>query len=258
MLFKSADSQFPSVVVEEGQTLTLRAKDARETSLPQMAMQPRTTAALLVMAGQSPSNAPRLSDTAAFEQTDQTDGMVSFSDLDQDGRIGGYSVPFLKDILGGLDPVSRYPPESVKRKAPLAPAKPCRCNCSGGDHAAPAFKASAFTETEARIDESAYTICEFPVPEFIQKLKVVSLFTRLGDIIVGRNATLILDDDIFLAIAENVWAYQGARIFQRATNLNLDVTGVMRGSVTRIFHFTASEVLKVDRHILAAEPLSKP
>lgn len=87
MLFKSPDSQFPSVVVEEGKTLTLRAKDAKEIGLPQISMQPRTTAALMVLAGQSPSNAPRLSDTTAFEQTDRADGMVSFSNLDQDGRV---------------------------------------------------------------------------------------------------------------------------------------------------------------------------
>jgi len=258
MLFKSSDSQFPSVVVEEGKTLTLRAKDAKEIGLPQISMQPRTTAALLILAGQSPSNAPRLSDTTAFEQTDRADGMVSLSNLDQDGRVNGYSVPFLRGILSALDPTSRYPAQSVKKMAPLASAKHCGCNCSGKDTAAPALKASAFVGAETKIDESTHTIREFPVPEFIQNLNVASLFTRLGDIVVARNATLILDDDIFFAIAENVWAYQGARIFQRASNLNLDITGIMRGSVTRIFHFTASEVLKIDRNILAAEALSKP
>jgi len=49
-----------------------------------------------------------LSDRTAFEQIESTEDestedLVNLSELDQDGRIDGYSVPFIRGVLEAFD-----------------------------------------------------------------------------------------------------------------------------------------------------------
>lgn len=265
MIYRNEDRHYPSLLVEDGETVTISARDAHETGIPVLRMQPRTTAALLVLGGQPPPTAPRLSDRAAFERIERTDGFVNLSELDQDGRISGYSTSFLKGVLAALDPHEKTPPRLVKRLVPIGDNEEDHCRCSSnrrqvrdaiGNTGAAGTTAMAFAE---RLLPTLVThsVREVFVPDFVAELKVFSLFTRLGDIVVGRKATLILDSDISFAIADNVLAYRGARIVQRASYLNLDVTGTMRGSLLNTIH-TATDVLKVNLHALVAEPPTKP
>ncbi|MEO5892032.1 MAG: hypothetical protein ABIQ31_17425 [Ferruginibacter sp.] len=262
MLYRNANG-FPSLHVEDGQTFTISNKSARELGIPVLKMRPRNTAALLTLAGQQIANAPRLSDNSAFEQIDNADGLVSFSDPDQDGRIDGYSVPFIKGVLQALDPKERMPPKSVKRLVALTTAKK-GCACSSHDHAVQTVKSSPVSQNVSEIlayDTAAlsktHSVRETFVPEFVTSLRIFSLFTRLGDIVVGRNATLVLDSDLYFAIADNLLGYQGSRLVQRGEILNLDITGTLRGSITNIIH-QASDVLKVDWKALSLQAATKP
>jgi hypothetical protein len=263
MFYKNANG-YPSLLVEDGKTVTLSMKNAVESGMPLLKMRPRNTAALLVLAGQSPAIAPRLSDHSAFETIDRTEGLVSFSELDQDGRIDGYSVPFIKGLLQAFDPSERTPPRSVKRLIPINQERK-GCGCSGKDHADQNAGSNtrlqkADTSVLASYQAPAiktHSIRETFVPEFLQSLGVFSLFTRLGDIVIGRNATLVLEDDLYFAIADNLLAYQGSRLVQRTGILNLDITGTLRGSITNIIH-RASDVLQVDWHALSLQQPTKP
>jgi hypothetical protein len=263
MFYKNANG-YPSLLVEDGKTVTLSMKNAVEAGMPLLKMRPRNTAALLVLAGQSPANAPRLSDHSAFETIDNTEGLVSFSDLDQDGRIDGYSVPFIKGLLQSFDPAERTPPKSVKHLVPINQERK-GCGCSGKDHADQ--NAGSVTRLQ-KADTSALAYYQAPtikthsvretfVPEFLHSFRVFSLFTRLGDIVVGRNATLVLEDDLYFAIADNLLAYQGSRLVQKASVLNLDITGTLRGSILDIIH-RASHLLQVDWHALSLQQPTKP
>lgn len=262
MLYRNANG-IPSLLVEDGQTFTISTKSAREFGIPVLKMRPRHTAALLTLAGQRIANAPRLSDNSAFEQIDNADGLVSFSEPDQDGRIDGYSVPFLKGVLQALDPNERMPPKSVKRLVTVTTAKK-GCACSSHEHAVQTEKSTALLQNVREI--SAYSAAAFIkthsvretfVPEFMSSLRIFSLFTRLGDIVVGRNATLVLDSDLYFAIADNLLGYQGSRLVQRGEILNLDITGTLRGSLINIIHH-ASDVLKVDWKALSLQAATKP
>ncbi|HXB72348.1 MAG TPA: hypothetical protein VNY05_29180 [Candidatus Acidoferrales bacterium] len=263
MIYRNPDGRYPSLLVEDGQTLTISARDAREIGVPMLTMQPRTTAALLVLAGQPPPAAPRLSDRAAFEQIDRTEGLASFSKLDQDGRIAGYSVSFIRGVLEAFDPNDRVPPQSVKRLIPSDVDKPCDCsssqhqarNVTRATNIAPATSAVAADVSQSK--PATGSLRAIRVPEFLVDFKVYSLFVRLGDIVVSHNATLVLDSDISFAIADNVLAYTGARIVQRGGNMNLDVTGIMRGSIFSLIH-SVTDVLRVNFQSLAAELATKP
>lgn len=260
-IFPNPDGKYPSLFVADGQTVTISAKGAHKAGIPMLKVQPRTTAALMVLGGQSVDTAPRLSDETAFKPTHSTEGFVSFTTPDENGRIAGYSVSFLRGLLGALDSKSETLPTSVKRLIPQSPEdQPCDCvskmRQSSTVTAALTRPANAL-QPDAPLQQGPYYIREISVPDFLIKFNVFSLFVRLGDIVVGRNATLILDSDITFAIANNVLAYNGARIVQRGGFLSLDVTGIMRGSLLNIFH-KVTDVVSIDLNALAAEPATKP
>jgi len=119
MIYANDNGAYPSLLVEDGETVTITARDMHETGI--LRMRPRTTAALLVLAGSPPSLAPRLSDRAAFEPIERDVGLVDITQLDEDGRIAGYSVGHVRtvlaalDALDALDALERTPPRSIKR-----------------------------------------------------------------------------------------------------------------------------------------------
>lgn len=249
----------PSIVVEEGQQFTLRARDAHKSGLSVARVRPLTTAALLTLAGRAPANAPRLSDPKAFEHIDSTEGLVSLSTLDAEGKIDGYSVGFISGLLQSFNPHEAALPRSVKRYIPLTGEKDCGC----GGKKSKANDISRYAALPAHISEEqmlaakTHRIVSATVPEFLVNFHVYELFVRLGDVIVQKNATLIIDQDISFAIADNVLGYQGSRIIQRADILTLDITGTLRGNIRKLAH-TVSDVVKVDWKALALEAVDKP
>jgi hypothetical protein len=264
MLFHNEDGRHPSLLVEDGETVTISARDAHENGIPIQRMRPRTTAALLVLAGQQFPSPPRLSDRAAFEQIETTEGLVNLSKLDQDGRIAGYSVSFIRGILSALDPKERVPPKSVRRLIPLDNENN-HCCCSSKRHLTHKAKntlSASSTNTVSLAEASTspqltHSFREAFVPEFLVNLQVSALFTRLGDIVIGHNATLIMGPDISYAIADNILGYHGSRIVQRGSYLNVDVIATMRGGILNRFH-TVTDTLKVNWHELALQPPTKP
>ena len=82
-------------------------------------------------------------------------------------------------------------------------------------------------------------------------------FGILGDIVVGRNATLVLDSSILLLWADNVLGYTNSRIVQRSSYMLVDVSERMRGGLLDFVHIISSGVLKVDWAKLAAQPATK-
>jgi len=236
MIYHNKDGRHPSVLVEDGETLKLSAKDAKEIGIPLLEMRPRTTAALLVLAGRPPPQPPLLSDPEAFQYVKSTEGLTRLSQLDDDGKIDGYSVPFIRRVLTAFDPKLTSPPISVQWQ--ITPMKADGgCDCYGNRPSSKATK-SGTGETVSRqpLREAAAalemrSVREVYVPEFISQLKVYELFIGLGDIVVGRNATLILDSDISFATADNFFAYKGARIVQQADYVNMNIKGRMRGGI---------------------------
>lgn len=62
-IYRNEEGQPPSLLVEDGETVTISLRDADETGLHVVRMRPRTTAALLVLAGHPPRR-PRACQTA--------------------------------------------------------------------------------------------------------------------------------------------------------------------------------------------------
>jgi hypothetical protein len=250
MLYKNEDSPYPSIVVKDGETATLSGAPGQVTGVPVIAMRPLTTAALWLMAGKDPPGTPRLSDRTHFEEIDCTDGFVNLAYADEEGRVDGYSAPFLRSVIDALDPEARVP-ERVRRLIPPEGTQyGCKCRT--------AREAPDPALAEAAALRAGYSVRETFVPEFLVQLNLFSYVTRLGDIIVGRNSTLILDSDLMFAWAGDCLAYRGARIIQQAPFLALNLTGTMRGSLTFTFHDLVSDTLKIDREILGREPATKP
>ena len=267
MLYPNDDGRHPSLLVEDGETVTIGLRDAREIGMPVFTVRPRTTVAMMVLGGRALAQAPRLNDRGAFEQVESANGLLSFTDLDSNGTIGGYSVPFIAGILDALDPREPRPSTSVHLAAHgngNGRANDCGC---GGSHVSGEATGRAFDEIAGRertaMKGSATAVStgrslEAYVPEFLVNLQIYSLFVRLGDIVIGRSATLILDDDLSFIIADNVLAYTGSRIVQRADYVNLDVVGIMRGGILTKFHTLAEAKLRVDFANLALQPSTKP
>ena len=105
----------PSLLVEDGKTVTLTAADAE---LPAVVLRPLTTAAFLVACGISSSTPARLSDPDAFQKLKNTDGYVNVKLPDLDGRIGGHTSSFLRHILTILDPEAPMP-QTVRWRTPV-------------------------------------------------------------------------------------------------------------------------------------------
>lgn len=263
MIYQNPDGRPPSLLVREGHTVTINACDARELGIPSVAVQPKTTAAILTLAGRPPAAAPRLSDITAFERIERTEGLVSFSKPDEDGRIGGYTPGFLRGVLQAFNPEDRVPPRVVRYTIPHKKDHH-DCGCCGKAQAEPGDRSERGTpEADASFlkrplaPRAAFSIREAAVPAFLTGFHLYELFTMFGDIVVEPNATLILGPDVMFGIADNVLAYRGARIVQRASQMNFDVGGTMRGSLIKITHRVA-DIVKIDFAALAAEHAEKP
>jgi hypothetical protein len=265
MLYRNENGRPPSLLVGDGETVTISATGARSVGMTPLKMRPRTTAALLVLGGRPPSAPPRLTDHGAFETVESTDGMETFAEVDTNGQIGGYSVSFISRMLDLFEPNDPFPPRTVRLETPREIVGE-HCGCSAERHSIRIAERRAEESTRHdRLPAKAslptyrtHNISEVYVPKFIVNLKIYALFLSLGEIIVGFNATLILDDDINFAVADNVLAYHGSRIIQRSDYLNLDVRGIMRGGILFKIHETTQTTVKVDLAALAAQTATKP
>ena len=263
MIYRNTEGRHPSIVVADGETATLSLASASHHRVPAFNFRPRTTAALLTMAGRPPRNPPRLTDARAFERVDVTRGLVNLAALDPDGRIDGYSVSHVRRVLDALDPELTTPPSHVEFVVPREPASDeCGCGRQHRRQTAPAVarriqSGSPHLATSELRNVDAVRRSVF-VPKFLANLEIYSIYVALGDIVVGRNSTLILDSDITFAIAANVLAYQGARIVQRAQYLTLDVDGRMRGSLYVVLHKIDGDAVHMDWAALAHDPGTKP
>jgi hypothetical protein len=262
MIYRSEESRHPSLLVEDGETAVVSAHADRALGLSVLKLRPRTTAALLTLAGMAPRTGPRLGDRAAFEEIGNSDGLMNFAELDADRRLDGYTVPFLRGVLEAMDPNERSPPSTVKRLAPIS-EEDSDCGCSGRrfstSRARVGFDAAALTGVakEDASQNARMRAVQSYVPDFLVGLRVFGLVVAFGDIVVGRNATLVLDSDVFLAVADNVLGYRGSRIVQRAPYLNMDVSGRLRGSILDVVH-SVTDVLKVNWTALATQAPTKP
>lgn len=270
MFMQNKDGRHPSVFVPDGESFTLGRRSVDGARVPMLALRPRSTLALMALAGRPTRATARLGDRHAFEVVDRTDGLVGLDPASRDERIGGYPVSLLKGVIAALDEESPRPPKSVRLLLPRPqPSAERGCGCRHDpqvlDADAPASMQDASLPTASlvlreRADASAlmrrfaatHVYREVRVPDFLQELRVYSLAVALGDVVVGRRATLTLDDDIVLAMADNVVLYQQARVVQRAPWLSLDVTGRMQGSVVHLIH-RVTDVLNLDHAGLSAQ-----
>jgi hypothetical protein len=257
----------PSLVVADGETVIIGAREAAALQIPVVRVRPLTTAALLVLGGRPPSAPPRLSDDAHFERIESTEGLVNLSDVDEEGTIAGYSIPFLCNVLDALDPRAPVPPPFVEFQVPHDYLdKDCGCNPSPGSMkiqritgALAADQPSRLAADQSGRQEALLRVgARVYVPDIFAKLGIYSLFVDLGDIIVGFNSTLVLNSDLSFASAHNVFAYRGSRIVQRSNYLVLDVGDTMRGGIQFKVHSVTDRILAVDRHLLAEQMATKP
>jgi len=250
----------PSLVVADGETVTIGVNNAEALGVPVVSVRPLTTAALLVLGGRPSSAPPRLSDDAAFERIESTEGLVNLLEVDEDGTIAGYSIPFLRNVLDALDPSAPVPPPFIQFRVPHDNLnRPCGCNAGPGPMKIEKPHDAALAADQRAVSEASLRIrAQVFVPDFFVHLRIYSVFVDLGDIVVGRNSTLVLDSDLSFARAHNVFAYHGSRIVQRSDYLALNVAGTMRGGIMNIFHSVTEEILKVDRSLLAEETATKP
>ena len=220
MFFLKAADKAPSLLVEDGTTVTLSA----EAPGPQVLMiRPRTIAALKQVWG-APVNKPvRLSDESAFERVHTGKGYVDITKPDAERRIGGHTTPFLRNVVRALDPDAPMPTSTVRGQVPHS-------NTSKASLPATTKMANVSYE------EAFHTIVEVPIPRFLRDFSVIARLLVFDDVIIGFNSTLVFSSNIWVVLASNILAYDGSRIVQQGQYFSLDVTGTMRGSIQSIVH----------------------
>jgi hypothetical protein len=244
MFIRCDDTTQPGILVEEGSTFTLSAQDSPEFPTLLANLRPRTTAALLTVAGRPPAKPVRLSDGSEFEHVRRKEGLVDLYAIDAEERVGGYSLAFLSRIFDVLDPESRMPPAMVEFRARARRDKISGCGCHKEQVAAASEDAHA--SSRALGTQEIRNQIAARVPKFISDLDVRVLAPYVSDIIVKPNATLVLDGSVRNLIARNVFCYTGSRIVQKSGRCNVDVTGVLRGSIPNyVIFYTAADVLKI-------------
>lgn len=245
MFIRCEDSTQPGIVVEEGSTFTLSAQGSPEFPNLLANLRPRTTAALLVAAGRPPSRPIRLSDASAFEQVRQEEGLVDLHAIDAEERVGGYSVSFLSRVFDVLDPESRTPATTVEFRAKTLANNTKGCGCKS-EYAQPVAAAATHAGSSAMASPEIRSQVVARVPKFVSDLNVRLIAPYLSDIIVKPNATLVLDGSVRNLIVRNFFCYTGSRIVQKSGRLNLDVTGVLRGSIPNyVIFYSAADILKI-------------
>jgi len=241
MFVRSEESSHSSLVVADGTTFVLSASHVSRHPNLITNLRPRTTAALLVAAGRPPAVPPRLSDAGAFGHVNETEGLVNLHARDEEGRVAGYSVPFLSRIFDALDSDIPTPPPTVQWHRPADDVGVHRCSCSG--------RAPQPDRTTAVHDHQQIRARDFrhlitaPVPNFLISMEIFFVVLDLEDIIVHPNATLVLDGSVAFMLARNFLCYDGARIVQQSPYLCTDIVGTLRGSINPRFKDRVSEVV---------------
>jgi hypothetical protein len=233
MWFRSDD--IASLLVEDETTATITTADPE---LETVSLRPLTTAALLVACGIPSATPARLSDPDVFERLERPDGHVEVGPS-QDGRIAGYTAPFLRRILTNLD-AEEPVPESVRLRIPApSPSMPDRRAADG--------QSVRTNDVRGRLPVRADV--EVHVPDFLRRLSLYIAVPLLQDIIVGFNATLVIDSSIHHLLARNILCYDGSRIQQNGAYLTIDAFS-LRGGISKIFHRVDKERLAIHSDIL--------
>ncbi|GAB1642176.1 hypothetical protein [Krasilnikovia sp. MM14-A1259] len=240
MLFPSDNG--PSLLVKDGETVTLSTDRAEEDGLTALRLRPLTAAALHRAFGTMRDSPPRLSDERAFERVEDVGGLVDLSHPDDDGRIGGFTMAALHNMLSVIDPDAHLPthiswPPVADQLSDMAAGSP------------PSRHVSAeFSSMKLRI----------PLPKFVADLS--SHFTTLlfRDIVVESGATLVLEKDLNHLWAGNFVAYNGARIVQRSSFLTIDVMGRLRGGLLNLSHVISDHALELLDDVIDAHPVELP
>jgi hypothetical protein len=232
MWFSTDDGS--SLLVEDGETVTLSADDHEVTSV---VLRPLTAAALQVACGILSASPARLSDTAAFETLDSTEGYIDVKNPGPDGKVGGYSPAFLRRILTILDPEAPAP-TSVRLRSAQS-----RAAALGGQ------KTSA-TETfklRRNIDAvQGLNDVEMPMPDIFSRFGVIVVVPKLINIVVGFNATLFLNATITQLMVNNFICYNGSRVVQQSNYLATDIFGTMIGGLNSAVHQVKGKELTID------------
>ena len=272
MFVRSQDSDQPSLVVAEGTTFVLNSDHLSKHPNLVINLRPRTTAALLVAAGRPPSPPPRLSDEGAFEHVEKTDGLIDLHRRDGEGRVAGYSVPFLSRLFDALDPAAPTPPPTVQWHIPSDDTGVQRCSCGGqipqADMSQPGGvqpgRAAALSDHQKIRAGGFRQIITAPVPSFVSNLEISIVTYNIWDIIVDPGAVLVLDNDVSYLWVRNFFCYRGARVVQRSGYLSADIFGTMRGGISPFIRFYGLEesavgpVLKLDYTALLHDVPTKP
>jgi hypothetical protein len=265
MFYESRDGQ--SLVVEDDETVVLTASKSDEIGFRVGALRPVTTAALLVAAGRTPLNPPRLSDENHFERLQSTSDFVSLAPSDAENGVDGYSISYLSHILDALDPNEPLPSHVEIAVAP----KERNCGCSGGDKQKyistrpipvldirKEIASQGRDKATAAHHEDAFRYNRMYVPTLFQDFRVYAPCLEFKDIVVGFNSTLVLDDDVHFLIGGNFLGYQGSRIVQRGKYLNVDIQHRMQGSLYRLVHEITKAQLHIDLKLLSTLEPTKP
>lgn len=275
MIVQNNDGRPASVYVPDGESFTIAQQGAREQGIQVLAVRPKTTLALKAVLGLDTVGTARLGDDNAFDVLDKTDDLVQLNFAARDKRIARHPVSFIRGLVDVLDEESPRPARSVKVLLPRQrTAGGDQCGCGPGksmvsSDAAAGVASSRFLPPSSIVlreqdDVKALTrqfsgshlFREVSVPQVLRDLSVFALVVSLGDIVVGEQATLTLDDDIFLMRADNVILYTRARVVQRSSTVFLDIGGRMQGDVTvRVHQLTDALIIdhaKLDRQLLVA------
>lgn len=265
MFYESGDGQ--SLVVEDDETVVLTASKADEIGFRLGALRPVTTPALLIVAGRTPSNPPRLSDENHFERIQSTYDFVPLAEPDAENRVGGYSISYLTHVLEALDPNAQVP----SHVEIAVPADEQNCGCGGGEKQAHG-RSAARSMLDLKNDIAGHDPKNAPadlkeiglrrnrmyVPDIFKNFRVFAPHLQFRDIVVGFNSTLVLDEDVHFLIAGNFFGYQGSRIVQRSKYLNVDIQHRMQGSLYKVFHEITKAELHLDLELLSTLDPTKP
>jgi len=217
MLYKSkTPGGYPSLVIPDGESVKI---DAHLKGVEVLSVRPRSVAALLVLCGLPPQAPPRLSDLSAFEKVTNTDGLIHLK-AEHITRIGGYSAPFVRSVLRALDPQA---PSPISVKLQIAHDK-----TGNAKH----LSAAASKADIAPI--SVHVETQVPVPSFIRDLAITAQTMIFEDIIVGFDATLVINES--WVVVNNFLAYGGSHIQQTPPWVAMDVQGTMQGAIPVAVH----------------------
>lgn len=271
MLVNSEDGQGKSVYVPDNQSFTLHR---RLEGLPTISLRPRTTCALLALTGFHTVGTARFSDPLSFERVESENGLASL-DPSQEGssQIDGRPVGYWKQMLSLFDETLERPPKTIRLLVPRTRTERASAGCSCHELATTAHASDVLVAARARraprgvlvlpedVDpkpaiyalRDTHEYREHPVPSCLLELSVHAVIPMVGDIVVGRGATLTFAADMSWGIVNNFLMYFGARVVQAASQLTLDVQSHMCGSLIKNVYIFDNVSLKIDTAALSKE-----